>query len=543
LPPASAPLRPIPASLTAVADPGPFWNEPTRDFRATEQRQRFATALSKFAGAKPGSFGPVIDGTLVRGAGGQAAVNDPADVRRNLGSGTWADAAQTDEAVAVATSAAPKWAATSLSHRAELLFKLASRIRAERDALSALLINEVGKPWRDADAEVCEAIDFCEYYARQALSTLGPQVLQAEIPGEINTLQYIGRGVAGVIAPWNFPLAILCGMAAAALVTGNTVVVKPAEQSPLVAARFIQLAHAAGIPGAVLQLLPGLGEVVGARLVRHPDVLTVAFTGSRAVGLDIMAAAGQHRPGQRGFKRVICELGGKNPLVIDDDADLDEAVLGVTRSAFGFAGQKCSACSRVIVVDRRHDEFLKRLLEATAALRVGPASDPRTDVGPVIDAESVQRLSEAIARGRKEARLVAGGEVYGPGHFVQPTVFADVDPHGVLAREELFGPVLSVFRAPDFEAALALANDTDYALTAGLYSRSPAHIERASAVLRAGNVYLNRPITGAIVGRHPFGGYGMSGGGTKAGGPDYLRSFTDPRARCENTQRRGFAPD
>ncbi|MCA9546856.1 MAG: aldehyde dehydrogenase family protein, partial [Myxococcales bacterium] len=344
--------------------------------------------------------------------------------------------------------------------------------------------------------------------------------------------------------PWNFPLAILAGMTAAALVTGNAVIMKPAEQSMVIGLEIAQILLDAGAPKGALQCLPGFGEEIGAHLVAHPAVHTVAFTGSMAVGLEIWRQAGITHPGQARLKRVICEMGGKNAIIVDDDADLDEAVQGVVRSAFGFAGQKCSACSRVIVLDNQHDAFVERLVEATRSLKVGAATDPGVALGPVIEREAWHRLKGVIEAGKRTARLLVGGELVGPGHFVQPTVFDEVAPDDPLATQEHFGPVLAVLRAPSFDAALKLAVEgTPYALTGGLYSRTPSHIERAKREYRVGNLYINRSITGAIVGRQPFGGFGMSGGGTKAGGPDYLLSFVDPRTITENTLRRGFAPE
>jgi RHH-type proline utilization regulon transcriptional repressor/proline dehydrogenase/delta 1-pyrroline-5-carboxylate dehydrogenase len=346
-----------------------------------------------------------------------------------------------------------------------------------------------------------------------------------------------------VISPWNFPLAIPTGMVTAALVTGNAVLFKPAEQTPAVAAVLVDALAAGGLPDGVLAFLPGLGEEVGAYLVEHPDVAFVAFTGSKPVGLGIVEAAARTVPGQRHIKRVVAELGGKNALVVDADADLDQAVPIAVASAFGYGGQKCSACSRLIVVDEVYDQLVERLVGAARRLRVGHPRDMAVDVGPLIDAEAQARVLGYVELAPGEGEVVlGGGDVPADGWFVAPTIVAGVRPGGRLATEEIFGPVLSVFRAGSFDEALALANDTDYALTAGVVSRSPAHIRQATAELRAGNVYVNRTITGAIVGRQPFGGYGMSGVGSKAGGPDYLLQFVEPRAVSENTLRQGFAP-
>jgi RHH-type transcriptional regulator, proline utilization regulon repressor / proline dehydrogenase / delta 1-pyrroline-5-carboxylate dehydrogenase len=364
--------------------------------------------------------------------------------------------------------------------------------------------------------------------------------------GEENRWSYEARGVAVIIAPWNFPLAILCGMTAAAVVTGNTAIMKPAEQSSLVASYLMDAFAEAGAPAGVVNYLPGVGEEIGPVLVGHADVAMVAFTGSRAVGLAIKQAASEARAGQDHIKRVIVELGGKNAIAVDDDADLDEAVTGIVASAFGYAGQKCSACSRLITLPGNHEALLARVIEATKSLAIAPAEEPECRVGPVIDGEAAGRIRAAIERGKKEATLAYGGDVgelARQGHFIAPHIFTDVAPDSFLAREEIFGPVLAVLRARDFDHAMELANSTDYALTGGIYSRSPSHIERAGRDFRVGNLYINRKITGALVGRQPFGGFKLSGGGTQAGGPDYLRNFVWPRCVTENTLRHGFAPE
>jgi RHH-type proline utilization regulon transcriptional repressor/proline dehydrogenase/delta 1-pyrroline-5-carboxylate dehydrogenase len=363
-------------------------------------------------------------------------------------------------------------------------------------------------------------------------------------PGERNRLTYQGKGVAVVISPWNFPLAIPCGMTAAALVTGNPTILKPAEQSPATAWQLVEAFAAAGLPDGVLQFLPGYGEDVGARLVDHPDVAIIVFTGSKAVGLHMNQVAAITRPEQRHVKRVIAEMGGKNALVIDSDADPDQAVPAAVTSAFGYAGQKCSAASRIIVVDRVYDQLVHRLSTATSEVVLGHPSEMATQVGPVIDADAHDRLTTAIEKASAEGTLLAYRDgVPTEGWYVPPTLVAVDDPDAPIAQDELFGPVVAVLRARDFDHALELANDTPYALTAGLFSRSPLHIERAARELRAGNVYINRGTTGAVVGRQPFGGYGLSGVGSKAGGPDYLLQFLDPRAITENTVRQGFAGD
>jgi RHH-type proline utilization regulon transcriptional repressor/proline dehydrogenase/delta 1-pyrroline-5-carboxylate dehydrogenase len=422
-----------------------------------------------------------------------------------------------------------------------VLFRAAAHLRRHRSALAALEVVEAAKPWDEADADVAEAIDFCEYYGREALRLDAGGAVESP-PGEANHLRYRGKGVAAVIAPWNFPLAIPTGMTTAALVAGNTVILKPAEQTPAVAARLVEALVAGGAPAGVIQLLPGPGEVVGARLVEHPDVALIAFTGSRQVGLEINRVAATHRPGQRSIKRVITELGGKNAMVVDDDADLDVAVPDIVRSAFGYSGQKCSACSRLILLDGVHDAALGRLVAATAALRVGPPSAMGTQVGPLIDAESRDRVGWYVELAEREGRvLLQRTDVPADGWYAGPTIVAGLDPRtSRVATEEIFGPVLAVFRAADLDEAVAIANATDYALTAGVHTRSPDTVRRLTSELRAGNIYVNRPITGAVVGRQPFGGFGLSGVGSKAGGPDYLLQFVDPVSVSENTLRQGF---
>jgi RHH-type proline utilization regulon transcriptional repressor/proline dehydrogenase/delta 1-pyrroline-5-carboxylate dehydrogenase len=374
--------------------------------------------------------------------------------------------------------------------------------------------------------------------------------LQAEegvdVPGEENRFEYLPRGVVGVIAPWNFPLAILTGMSVAALATGNTVVMKPSEQSAVVADLLMDIFREVGLPDGVLNYLPGRGEVAGAALVEHPDVGLIAFTGSRAVGLAINAKAAEvSREGVVNVKRVIAEMGGKNGIIVDADADLDEAVSGVMNSAFGYQGQKCSACSRAIVVGEIYEPFLRRLVEATQSLKIGPAEGPATRVGPVIDEESSERIKRYIEIGKGEGRLVLAvdpGPLVEKGWYIGPHIFADVLPTARIAQEEIFGPVLAVIRASNLDEALRIANGTEYALTGGIYSRSPAALDRAKREFMVGNLYLNRPITGALVNRQPFGGFKMSGIGSKAGGRDYLLQFVIPRTITEHTVRRGFAP-
>jgi RHH-type proline utilization regulon transcriptional repressor/proline dehydrogenase/delta 1-pyrroline-5-carboxylate dehydrogenase len=449
---------------------------------------------------------------------------------------------EADAGVAACLEAWDGWRRTSPPERAAVLWRAAEWMRARRPELAALEVYEAGKPWAEADSDVCEAIDFCEYYGREMLRLDASGAVQSP-PGEVNRLRYQPRGVAAVISPWNFPLAIPTGMVTAALVAGNAVCFKPAEQTPAIAYRLVQALEAGGLPPGVLSFLPGLGEEVGARLVEHPDVALVAFTGSKAVGLSIVETAGKTRPGQRQVKRVIAEMGGKNPIIVDADADLDQAVPAVVHSAFGYSGQKCSACSRVIAVGAVYDELVERLVGAAGVLRLGHPRSMGTEMGPLIDAEAHAKVTGYVSLAGREGRVVLQrDDIPDEGWFVGPTIVTDLASDARVASEEIFGPVLAVFQAADVDEAIAIANDTDYALTAGVLSRSPATIRRASEDLRAGNVYINRGITGAIVGRQPFGGFGMSGLGSKAGGPDYLLHFVDPRVVTENTLRQGFAP-
>lgn len=522
-----------------------FHNEPLTDFAIEVNRRAMQDAVDRARGrfdAGPPLVVPVvIDGKATETAQ-RMQRRDPSDHGRIIADVSAASAADAGRAVDVAAAALPAWRGLGFHRRAEILRKAAAIMRARRFDLAAIQVFEVGKPWREADADVAEAIDFCEYYAREAEALSVPR--RVDVPGEENATTYAPRGVAVVIAPWNFPLAILAGMSAAALVTGNTVVLKPAEQSSLVAWRWHEILLEAGVPPAAAAFLPARGEEVGPTLVAHPQTALVAFTGSRAVGLAInqLAAASTGRS----IKRVIAELGGKNAIIVDDDADLDEAVVATVTSSCGFQGQKCSACSRVIVLDHVHDAFVERLAEAVKSLKVGPAAEPGSRVGPLVDEEARDRVRSFIDIGRNTAREVVTMDV-GPladrGWFVGPCVFADADPAGPLGQEEIFGPVVAVFRARDFEDAIRLANGTSYALTAGVFSRSPAHLARAREAIEAGNLYLNRGITGALVNRQPFGGYRMSGIGSKAGGPDYLLQFVVPRTVTENTMRRGFAPE
>ncbi|MCW8131215.1 MAG: proline dehydrogenase family protein [Planctomycetota bacterium] len=522
-----------------------FVNEPDAAFHQAATRMAFSGALDAVRKQLGASYPLSIGGKAVKGEAAEVVSHDPSDRATVVGRCAGASAAQADAAVAAAKAAFPAWRDTPVAERAALLRKAAQIVRTRRHEFSAWEVFECGKPAREADGDVAEAIDFLEYYALEAERLMAP-VKRVPVPGEIDEDYLQPRGIAAVIAPWNFPLAILTGMTAAALATGNTVVMKPAEQSPVIAAKLMDVLKEAGFPAGTVNSLPGAGETVGARLVVHPDVNLIVFTGSMAVGLAINAEAAKTRQGMQAVKKVVCEMGGKNAVIVDSDADLDEAVLGVLRSAFGYAGQKCSACSRAIVVGDAYEPFLKRLAEAAQSIRVAPAADPGCAVPPVIDEEARARILKMIARGRSEAKVAVEmpvDELAKRGSFVGPVVFRDVAPAASIAQEEIFGPVLCVMPAKDFDEALKIALDVPYALTGGLFSRSPLNIERARKEFRVGNLYINRGTTGAKVDRQPFGGFKMSGIGSKAGGPQYLHQFVEPRTVTENTLRRGFAPE
>jgi RHH-type transcriptional regulator, proline utilization regulon repressor / proline dehydrogenase / delta 1-pyrroline-5-carboxylate dehydrogenase len=537
-----APDPPARRPPTDPHDPQPYAPEPLAEWRRPGVLDAFSVAVRAADHEKvPRSVPGVVNGHDIRTTAELVSV-DPGQPDRVIAISACCTTAEADAAVAAVGRAQPAWMRKTAVERAAVLFGAAEWLRVRRHELAALEVFEAGKPWREADADVCEAIDFCEYYGREAIRLDGGGAVQSP-PGESNALRYQAKGIGVVIAPWNFPLAIPAGMVAAALVTGNGVVFKPAEQTPAVAGRLVAAFLAAGLPSGVLAFLPGVGEEVGAHLVAHRDVDFITFTGSRAVGLGIVEAAAKPRDGQDHVKRVVAEMGGKNAIVVDADADLDQAVPAIVYSAFGYAGQKCSAASRVILVDAVFEEALQRIVGAADELVVGHPRRRAVHVGPLIDADAHRRVNRYVDMAAREGRVVlGGGDVPASGWFVPPTVVSDVALHSPLAREEIFGPVLTILRATDFSDAIAIANATPYALTAGVFSRSPVHVEQAAHELRAGNVYVNRGITGAVVGRQPFGGYGMSGVGSKAGGPDYLLQFVDPKTITENTLRQGFAP-
>lgn len=529
------PARRADDGADSAAEPGdisqPFRNEPPIDFSQRENRMQFAGALDKVR-AQFKDLGK-------RGRRPWLESLNPATLEI-VGRVPSASTDDAERAIERAVGFFPTWRATPALARAQRLAKAGAIMRERRWELAAWEVFEVGKGWREADADVVEAIDYLEYYAREMMRLSAPRATQL-LPGETNVYFYEPRGIAAIIAPWNFPLAILTGMTAAALVTGNCALVKPAEQSPMMAEHLFAILREAGFPRDACQLLQGGGEL-GAHLVRSPRVHLIAFTGSREVGLEILREAHTHRLGQTHVKRVVCEMGGKNAVIVDGDADLDEAVAHIMDSAFGYQGQKCSAASRIIVFDEVHDRMLARLVGAAQSLQVGAPESAAHTLGPVIDGDAKARILEYIGLGKKTAKCVLEMDAPREGFFVGPAIFSEVDPASRIAQEEIFGPVLSVLRARDIDHALEIANDSAFALTGGVFSRSPAHIEKAREEFRVGNLYINRGITGAVVERQPFGGLKLSGIGSKAGGPDYLLQFLEPRTISENTLRHGFVP-
>ena len=522
----------------------PFANEPLAELRRPAVRAAYREALAALDAAGPRSLTSLIDGEPA-GTGETTRSTDPGDPGRVVAEHGEASAADAARAIAVARAAAGAWSGRPALERAEILRRAAAAMRVDRAGLAALIVRECAKPWADADAEVAEAIDFLEYYARGAVDLAAGRDLISP-PGERNTMTYAARGAAAVIAPWNFPLAIPTGMTAAALATGNAVVLKPAEQSPACGAELAGILHRAGVPGGALGLLLG-GGAVGRALVEG-DVETIAFTGSQAVGLEILGRAAAVAPGQRALKRVVAELGGKNCVIVDTDADLDDVVPAVIQSAFSYAGQKCSAAARVLVVDAGGadrpglaEELGQRLAGAIDLLVVGRADDFATEVPPLIEAAARERVEGYIALARATGRILTAPRALPPtGHFVAPTLVTGLPADSPIAGDEVFGPLLTLETAASLDEAFAVVRASPYGLTAGFFSRHPGHVRRAVEELPVGNLYINRHITGAVVGRQPFGGNHLSGNGTKAGGPDYLLNFVEPRVASENTIRHGL---
>jgi RHH-type proline utilization regulon transcriptional repressor/proline dehydrogenase/delta 1-pyrroline-5-carboxylate dehydrogenase len=519
-----------------------YENAPLVNFVHADNQERMRTALRQARAGFGKKYPLVIDGEKVTTGKWMQSLK-PSAPDAVVGEVAEAGIPEADRAVEAAQAAFQSWSRTPVEQRAQLLERVAAIMQRRRFELTAVEVYEVGKAWEEADGDIREAMDFCRYYAQQ-MRLLGRPTLTQHVLGEESYQHYWPRGVSLVVAPWNFPIAILTGMVSAAIVTGNTVIMKPAEPSSVTGALLMEMFEEAGVPRGVLNYLPGHGSVIGQHLVDHPQVVMIAFTGSREVGLRIWESAGKTRPGQPELKRVVCEMGGKNGIIVDSDADLDETISDCIYSAFGYQGQKCSALSRLIVLEENYDRVMERLLAAAASIRVGNPEEPGITVGPVIDERAYKRILGMIEAGKKEATLAyQAKDIPAAGYFIPPTIFTDVAPTARIAREEIFGPVLSVIKVRDLDEALRVANSVDYALTGGFFSRSPANIERVKAELVAGNVYINRSCTGAVVGRHPFGGFKMSGGGTKAGGRDYLLNFLIPRIVTENIMRHGFAPE
>ncbi len=518
-----------------------FTNDAMVDFTRADHRAAFPAAISQVRSQFGKTYPLFINGRDVTTSETIPTVN-PARPSEVLGQICQAGIPEVTKAIEAAKAAYPAWRDTAPRDRAEILIKSAEIARKRVFELSAWQVLEIGKQWDQAYADVTEAIDFLEYYAREMIRISTPQRL-GHAPGELNHYFYEPKGLAAIISPWNFPLAIALGMASAAIVTGNPVIFKPSNITGIIGHQLVQIFREAGLPAGVFNYVPGKGSVMGDFLVDHPDISLIAFTGSVEVGLRIIDRAAKVQPGQPNVKKIISEMGGKNAIIIDDDADLDEAVPHVLYSAFAFQGQKCSACSRVIVLDAVYDKFVDRLVNAAKVYQVGPAEDPRYSMGAVSDAAAQKSISEYIAVGSKEGKLLYSSPVPSTeGYWVPITILGNITPEHRVAQEEIFGPVLSVMRVKDFDQAIAWANSTRFALTGGIFSRSPEHLNKARREFRVGNLYINRNNTGALVDRQPFGGSRMSGVGTKAGGPDYLLHFMDPRVITENTMRRGFAP-
>jgi predicted delta-1-pyrroline-5-carboxylate dehydrogenase group 2 len=516
----------------------PFANEPTLELRRAPARESLLGALRELEPRLPLGV-PLLIGSDRVTDRELFESTDPGNPERVVAAATRATEADAAAAVGAAANAFPEWRDFGAAKRAEVLVRAAALLRGRRLELAALQVRECAKPWPEADGDVCEAIDFLEYYAREAMRLdHGPELLQ--VPGERNSMRYEPRGVAVVIAPWNFPLAIPTGMTSAALAAGNSVVLKPAEQAPASAHALVDALRQAGAPPGAVSLLPGYGEV-GAALVRDPRVHLIAFTGSSAVGLEIVRASADTPDGQGHVKRVVAEMGGKNAVIVDSDADLDDAVPAIVRSAFVYAGQKCSAASRVLAHEKVADALLERLSGAVEVLVVGQADDFASEVPPVIEREAQERVNRYAELGAKEGRVVARRDEHPPsGWFCAPTVVTDLPTDSAVLRDEIFGPVLAVERVPSIEAACDAVERSPFALTGGLFSRNPRTVEQVARRTPVGNLYVNRHITGAMVGRQPFGGNRRSGIGSKAGGPDYLLQFLEPRVVSENTMRHGL---
>ena len=510
----------------------PFMNEPFTSFSVPENCREMEKAIEQIR-KKLGSETPLILGGKRIKTGRWITSINPSQKNEVIGLAASAGIAEAEEAIQQGLQAFTFWKKTKPESRARLLFKSAQLLRRRKFEFNTLLCLEAGKSWIEADADTAEAIDFLEYYGRQMLILAEGQPL-VSLPGEDNWLRYIPLGVGIVIPPWNFPLAILVGMTAAAMVAGNTVVLKPASSTPVIAYRFVELLEDAGMPPGVVNVVTGPGGEIGDYLVDHPKTRFISFTGSKEVGLRIYERAAKVHPGQIWLKRVVAEMGGKDGIVVHEDADLEQAADAIVSSAFGFAGQKCSACSQAIVHEKVYDEVLSRVAEKTKGITIGEAIDPTTYLGPVIDEAAYQKIQSYIEIGRKEGELVCGGGTVGEtGYFIQPTIFSEVNPDARIMKEEIFGPVVAFTRAKDFTQAMEIANNTEYGLTGAIFTKDRQLIEKARDEFHVGNLYFNRKCTGAMVGAHPFGGFNMSGTDSKAGGKDYLLLFTQAKLSSE----------
>jgi 1-pyrroline-5-carboxylate dehydrogenase len=509
-----------------------FRNEPYADFTKPEIRRVMQESQERIRKQLGREYSLIIGGERIQTADKLKSLN-PARVEEVVGIHQKATPELADRAVETAFKNFAAWSRTPAEERIRMTLRAAELIRERKFEFNAWLVFEAGKTWPEAEAEVSEAIDFCEYYAREMARLSGSHEV-VQMPGERDEMRYLPLGVGIVIPPWNFALAILCGMTVAALVAGNTVVIKPSSETPTIAAVFAETLLEAGFPAGSFCFLTGSGAAIGDRLVAHPKTRFISFTGSRDVGLHINELAAKHQKGQVWIKRVVAEMGGKDAIIVDGECDLDAAVEGVAVSAFGYQGQKCSACSRAIVDDKVYDSFVSKLRDRVGKMTVGAPDDPANYMGPVIGAGAERSIRQYIETGKKEGRLLTGGEA-GPsgGYFIPPTVIVDVDPKARIFQEEIFGPVLAVTRARDFNHALSMANDSEYGLTGAIYSNNPEHVQRARDEFFVGNMYINRKCTGAMVGAHPFGGFNMSGTDSKAGGPDYLLLFLQAKSIAE----------
>ena len=511
---------------------GEFQNEPFVDFSKPENRAAMEAALKQVKGMFGREYPLVIGGQKITTTEKIKSYN-PSRPEEVVGIFQKATVEMANQAVEGAAKAFEHWKRVSAEERVACAYRAADILRKRRFELDAWLCYEIGKTWPEADADIAELIGFCEYYGREALRLAAPQKL-TPMRGEKNYLKYIPLGVGVVIPPWNFAAAIMGGMTLAAVVTGNTAIVKPSSDSPTIAAIFIDILYEAGVPRDVISFFTGPGSTAGEALVTHPKTRFIAFTGSKEAGLRISEQSSRKQPGQMWIKRTVLEMGGKDAIVVDDEADLDSAVEGVAMSAFGYQGQKCSACSRAIVSEKLYDRFLERLVERVKKIHVGNVEDPANFMGPVINKAAMQTILDYIETGKKEGRLVAGGHrATGDGYFIEPTVIADISPKARIFQEEIFGPVLAVTKAKDFDEALHMANDTEFGLTGAVYSQNPKKIERAAEEFHVGNLYMNRKCTGAMVGAHPFGGFNMSGTDSKSGGQDYLLLFLQAKTISE----------